>query len=159
MMSMNVRNAPNVAVSEKETESSFVNSCASRSYRQISGLVADRFDDEREDWNGKDERREQQVKLRDRPDSHAASDDGEPPIFRFLVGLVLELFGRGGRLVGLSRGAGRLVHGRGRGLVRLLVLAAHERRGHPDRPTEHHDCGDGTEKDQAFAVHEAVPFT
>ena len=33
-MSMNVRNAPNVAVSEKETERSFVNSCASRSYRR-----------------------------------------------------------------------------------------------------------------------------
>ena len=32
-MSMNVRNAPKVAVSEKETERSFVNSCASRSYR------------------------------------------------------------------------------------------------------------------------------
>ena len=30
---MNVRNAPKVAVSENETESSFVNSCASRSYR------------------------------------------------------------------------------------------------------------------------------
>ncbi len=126
---------------------------------QISSLVADRFDDEREDWDGQDERREQQVQLRDHPDGHAASDDGEPPILGFLVGLVLELFGRRGRLVGLSRGTGRLVHGRGRGLVRLLVLAAHEPRGHPRRPTEHHDCGDGTEKDQAFAVHEAVPFT
>jgi len=29
---MNVRNAPKVAVSENETERSFVNSCARRSY-------------------------------------------------------------------------------------------------------------------------------
>jgi hypothetical protein len=33
MMSMNVRHAPNVAVSEKDVESSFVNSYASLSYR------------------------------------------------------------------------------------------------------------------------------
>ena len=45
---------------------------------QISGLVADRLDDEREDGDGKDERREQQVKLRDHPDSHTAPDAGKP---------------------------------------------------------------------------------
>src|SRR6266849_1724001 len=42
---------------------------------QISGLVADRLDDEREDGDGKNERREQQVKLRDHPYRHAASDE------------------------------------------------------------------------------------
>ena len=81
---------------------------------QISRLVADRLDDEREDRDGKDERRKQQVKLRDRPDGHAASDDGKPPVLGLHVGLRLGLFGRGGRLVGHSRGAGRGVHGRGR---------------------------------------------
>ena len=86
-MSMNVRNAPKVAVSEKETERSFVNSCASRSYRTISGLVADRLDDEREDRDGKDERREQQVELRDRPDGHAAPDDRKGPVLGLHVGL------------------------------------------------------------------------
>ena len=74
---------------------------------RISGLVADRLDDEREDRDGQDERREQQVELRDRPDGHAAPDDGERPVLGLLVGLVLGLFGRGGRLVGLvpRRGA------------------------------------------------------
>ena len=85
----------------------------------VSRLVADRLDDEREDWDGQDERREQQVKLRDRPDGHAASDDGKRPVLGLLVGLRLGLFGCRGRLVGHSRGAGRLVHGRGRGSVRL----------------------------------------
>ena len=51
---------------------------------QISGLVADRLDDEREDRNGKDERREQQVELRDRPDGHAAADDGKGPVLGLL---------------------------------------------------------------------------
>ena len=54
---------------------------------QVSGLVADRLDDEREDWDGKDERREQQVELRDHPDGHAAPDDGKRPVLGLLVGL------------------------------------------------------------------------
>ena len=124
---------------------------------QISGLVADRLDDEREDRDGKDERREQQVELRDRPDGHAASDDGKRPVLGLLVGLRPgPCFGRVGRLGGQSRGARRLVDGRGRGPVRLLVLAAHQRRGHLDRRREHHEAGDGTEKDQQLAVHHAV---
>ena len=53
---------------------------------QISGLVADRLDDEREDRDGKDERREQQVELRDRPDGDAAPDDGEGPVLGLRVG-------------------------------------------------------------------------
>jgi hypothetical protein len=53
----------------------------------ISGLVADCLDDEREDGDGKDERREQQVKLRDRPDGHAAPDDRNSPVRGLLVGL------------------------------------------------------------------------
>ena len=43
----------------------------------VSGLVADRLDDEREDGDGEDERREQQVQLGDHPDGHAAADDGK----------------------------------------------------------------------------------
>ena len=148
--------APKVAVSEKETERSFVNSCASRSYRRSPGLVADRLDDEREDRDGKDERREQQVKLRDRPDGHAASDDGKRPVLGLLVGLRLGCLAARGRLGGQSRGAGRRVHGRGRGSGRLLVLAAHQPRGHLHRPGEHHEAGDGTEQDQQFAVHHGV---
>jgi len=58
---------------------------------RIAGLVADRLDDEREDRDGKDERREQQMQLRDRPDGDAASDDGKPPVLGLRVGLVLDL--------------------------------------------------------------------
>ena len=47
---------------------------------QISRLVADHLDDEREEWNGKDERREQQVELRDHPDGDAAPDDRKGPV-------------------------------------------------------------------------------
>ena len=54
---------------------------------QVSGLVADRLDDEREDRDGQDERRKQQVQLRDHPDGHAAADDGKRPVRRLLVGL------------------------------------------------------------------------
>ena len=57
----------------------------------ISRLVADHLDDEREDRDGQDERREQQVKLRDRPDGHAASDDGKRPVLRLRIGLGLGL--------------------------------------------------------------------
>ena len=56
---------------------------------RISGLVADRLDDEREDRDGQDERREQQVQLRDRPDGDAASDDGESSVLDFFVRLRL----------------------------------------------------------------------
>ena len=48
----------------------------------VSGLVADRLDDEREDGDGQDEGREQQVQLRDHPDRDAAADDGKPSIRR-----------------------------------------------------------------------------
>ena len=75
---------------------------------QISSLVADHLDDEREDWNGKDERREQQVELRDRPDGHAASNDGKGPVLRLLVGLRLGLRLRVCLLGGQSLRAGRL---------------------------------------------------
>ena len=53
----------------------------------VSCLVADRLDDDREDRDGEDERREEQVQLRDRPDRHAAADDGEPPVLGLHVGL------------------------------------------------------------------------
>ena len=69
---------------------------------QISGLVADRLDDEREDRDGKDERREQQVELRDRPDGDAAPDDGEGPVLGLHVGLRLGRRFRGGSLGGQS---------------------------------------------------------
>ena len=84
---------------------------------RISGLVADRLDDEREDRNGQDERREQQVELRDHPDGHAASDDGKRPVLGLVVGLRLGLLLRRGRLVGqtLPRGALRPRPRKGRG--------------------------------------------
>ena len=58
---------------------------------QISGLVADHLDDEREDRDGKDERRKQQVELRDRPDGHAAPDDGKGAVLGLRVGRCLGL--------------------------------------------------------------------
>ena len=149
-MSMNVRNAPNVAVSENETERSFVNSCASRSYRTIPGLVADRLDDEREDRDGEDERREQQVQLRDRPDGDAAADDGDRPVRDLLVGLVLL-----GLVLRVEFLAGEAVRRTGGAwAASWLSLIAAEARS--SSPREHHECGDGTEKDQQFAVHQGV---
>ena len=101
---------------------------------QISGLVADRLDDEREDRDGQDERREQQVELRDHPDGHAAPDERKRPVLRLLVGLVLGLGLRGGRLGGLSRGAGRLRRRSRQGPGKAsLYSSAHQRRGHLDR--------------------------
>ena len=82
---------------------------------RVSGLVADHLDDDGEERNGKDEGREQQVKLRDRPDGHAAPDDGEGSVLGLLVDLRLGPRLRVGPLVSQSRGAGRRVHGRGRG--------------------------------------------
>ena len=122
---------------------------------RISGLVADRLDDEREDRDGQDERREQQVELRDRPDGDAAADDRERAVLGLLVGLRLGLVLRVRLLGGQSLRARRCVDGRGRRPVRLLVLAAHQQRRHPHDPGEHHEAGDGTEKDQQFAVHRA----
>ena len=117
---------------------------------QISGLVADRLDDEREDRDGQDERREQQVELRDHPDGHAAPDDGKAPVLGLLVGLRLGL------------------------VLRVELFAGHapvrERRARTERrvgswnsrlirteaiftaPSEHHEGDDGTEKDQQSAV-------
>ena len=112
---------------------------------QISGLVADRLDDEREDGDGKDERREQQVKLRDHPDGDAASDDGERPVLRLLVGLVLGLFRPRPACLG-----GLLVRAGGRGLGRWLVLAAP--RGHRHCPRIQHEADDDTEKDQRLRL-------
>ena len=149
MISMKVRNAPKVAVSEKETERSFVNSCASRSYRTIPGFVTDQLDDEREDWDGKDERREQQVELRDGPDGHAASDDGEPPVLRLLVGLVLGLRLR----VGLLGGRSLCLVEHDIGSRFPVLAAAHQGRGRLHGRRDHHEGGDETEKDQQFAVH------
>ncbi len=119
----------------------------------VSRLVADRLDDDREDRDGKDERRKQEVELRDHPDGDAAPNDGERPVLRLLVGRRLGLFLRVGQLGGLSLRAGRGVDGRGRRAVRLPVLAAPKPRDHLDRPHEHDECGDGTEYDEQFAVH------
>jgi hypothetical protein len=52
---------------------------------QIAGLVADHLDDEREDRYGKDEGREQQMELRNRPDGDAAADDGDGTILGLRV--------------------------------------------------------------------------
>jgi hypothetical protein len=93
---------------------------------RIFRLVADRLDDQREDGDGKDERREQQVKLRDRPDGHAASNDGKPSVLSLHVGLRAGRSFRSGSLVGQSRRAGGWVRGRGRRPVGISVLAAHQ---------------------------------
>ena len=63
----------------------------------ISGLVADHFDDQREDRDGEDEGREEQVQLRHRPDRDTAADDGEASI----LGLDVRL--RLGRRLGRRR--------------------------------------------------------
>ena len=133
-----------------------MNSCASRSYRRIAGLVADDLDDEGEERNGKDEGREQQVELRDRPDGHTAPNDGKSPVLGLLVDLCLGLRLRVDSLVCQSRGAGRWIHGRGRGAVRLLVLAVRQERGDQHNAGEYHHTGDGAEHEQQFAVHRAV---
>ena len=122
---------------------------------QISGLVADRLDDEREDRDGKDERREQQVELRDRPDGHAASDDGERPVLGLHVGLRLGLAsprrpsrrpvppraasGRRSR-----QGPGKAPCTRGSSASTTILTVA----------AEHHEAGDGTENEQQLAVHQ-----
>ena len=120
---------------------------------QISGLVADRLDDEREDGDGKDEGREQQVELRDHPDGDAAADDAEtsgtPPPRRACPGPVWPP--RPPRRPVPRRGASRRRSRQEPGSV--PVLALHQRRRHPHRPGEHHERGDETEKDQQFAVH------
>ena len=76
---------------------------------RISGLVADHLDDECEEGHGKDERREQQVQLRDRPDRHTTANDRERPVLGFLVEPRPGLLGRVLRLVGQAGDAGRLV--------------------------------------------------
>ena len=119
----------------------------------VSRRVADRLDDDREDRDGKDERRKQQVELRDHPDGHAAPDDGEGPVLSLLVGLGLGRFLGVGLFGGQSLDAGRGVDGHRRRAVGLLVLAAPKPRDHLNRPDEHHECGDGTEYDEQFAVH------
>ena len=123
---------------------------------QISGLVADRLDDERENGNGQDERGEQQVELRDRPDGDAAPDHGEPPVLGLRVGRRPRLRRRVGLLSDQSLRAGRGVNSRGRSAVRLLVLAVCQERGDDHDTGEHHDAGDGTKNEQQFAVHRAV---
>ena len=100
----------------------------------ILGLVADHLDDEREERNGKDEGRKQEVELRDRPDGDAAPDDRERPVFdlrvRLCAGLALCLCLLGGH----SLGAGHDVDGRGRSPVRLSCI-----RGSPAaRPSTRH---------------------
>ena len=125
---------------------------------QVAGLVADRLDDEREDGDGEDERREQQVQLRDHPDGDAAADPGNGPVLRLLVGL------RRGRrrprpasrrpasAVAVPPGRAASWGAGARSGGRLLGHAARQRRGHRDRPREHRESGDGTEQDQQRAV-------
>ena len=122
----------------------------------VTRLVADRLDQNREDRDGKDERREQEVELRHRPDGHAAPDDGEAPV----LGLDVRLCpGRRFRCCSLgfqSRRARRRVDDRGRSPVRLLVLAVRQERRDQHDAGEHHQTGDGTEHEQQFAVRYAV---
>ena len=95
------------------------------------------------------------MELRDHPDGHAASDDGEPPVHRLLVGLVLGLRRRVGLLGGQSRhresSSGR--RDPGEKAPDVVLAAAHQGRGRLHGRRDHHEGGDETEKDQQFAVH------
>jgi hypothetical protein len=137
---MNVRNAPKVAPVVS----------------QVSGLVTDHLDDECEEWNGKDEGREQQMELRDRPDGHAAPDDGEGSVLGLDVLRCPSGRFRCCSLGGESLHARRGVNSRGRSAVRLGVLAVRQERGDDHDTGEHHDAGEGTKNEQQFAVHRAV---
>ena len=122
---------------------------------QISGLVADRLDDEREDGDGKDERREQQVQLRDHPDGDAAPDDGNRPVLGLLVGLLARaLFCRVGFSPACPAAGGRLARSRTGGGGSLNS----RRRPRPSSrlPANITRRGDGTEKDQQFAVRHGI---
>ena len=124
----------------------------------ITRLVADRLDQNREDRDGQDERREQQVELRHRPDGHAAPDDGEAPVFGLDVRLGPSRRLRCGSLGLQSCRARSRVDDRGRSPVRLLVLAVRQERRDQHDAGEHHQTGDGTEHEQQFAVHAAVHY-
>ena len=67
---------------------------------------------------------------------------GKARVLSLLVGFVLGLCGRGGRLVGRFRGLGRLLDGRGSHEVGLFELAVPQGRGHRHGPREHHEAGD-----------------
>ena len=123
----------------------------------ITRLVADRLDENREDRHGKDEGREQEVELRNRPDGHAAPDDGEGSVLGLDVRLCPSRRFRCCALVGQSRRARRRVDDRGRSPVRLLVLAVRQERRDQHDGAEHHQTGDGTEHEQQFAVHRCAP--
>ena len=124
---------------------------------QISGLVADHLDDEREDRDGKDERREQQVELRDRPDGHAAPDDRKGPVLGLRVGRCLGL----GLRVGLSRRpvpaargvASTVAAGARYGSLYSRFISCDAIHTTAANITQ---AGDGTENEQHFAVHRAV---
>jgi hypothetical protein len=150
-MSMNVRNAPKVAVSEKLREL-----VREPVVSRISGLVADHLDDEREERNSQDEGREQEVQLRDCPDGHAAPDDGEGSVLGLGVRRCLSRCFRRCPLGGQSVHARRRFDDRGGSAVRLLVLAVRQERGDHQDGAEHHQTGDGTEQEHHFAVQRAV---
>ena len=124
---------------------------------RITGLVADRLDDEREDRHGQDEGREQEVELRDRPDRDAAADDREPsgtrPPRRALPEPWLSASAFSAASPS-SRGVGSAVDGRSP--VRLLVLAVEQHRDDHHDAAEHQQSGDRTEHEQQLAVHQTV---
>ena len=100
----------------------------------ISGLVADHLDDEREDRDGQDERRKQQVELRDRPDGHAAPDDRKGACIDLRVGRCLGLGLRVGRSRRPVPPRAALRRRSRQEPGKAPVLAAHQLRRHPARP-------------------------
>jgi hypothetical protein len=152
-MSMNVRSGERERVREELREL-----VGEPVVSLVTRLVADRLDEHREDRHGKDEGREQEVELRNRPDGHAAPHDGEPSVLGLDVRRCAGGGFRGGSLGFQSRRARRRVGDRGRSSVRLLVLAVgQERRDHHDAD-EHDQAGDGTEHEQQFAVQSAIHY-
>ena len=117
---------------------------------QISGLVADDLDDEGEDRNRQNEGREQQVELGDRPDRHAAPDDGKGSVLGLHVGRRLGLGLRRCLLGRHAFRARRLVDRRGGRPVLVPVFVVAHERGDPHDRDEHHDAGDGPTRNSSL---------
>ena len=124
---------------------------------QISGLVADHLDDEREDA-GRQGRTPRTAGGAARPTRsprgcRRSGTSGTRPPRRACLGLRLRVGLLGG--LSLARGASASTVAAGARYGSLYSRLTSDR-GHLDGRREHHEAGDGTEKDQQLAVHRAV---